>query len=68
MRRRYELESVQELVIRAAEVIRSSKPFVVDGGKRNCLVCDRMFTLTQAADHATTPCHTYDAERRRGKL
>jgi hypothetical protein len=33
------------------------KVFVVVGGKRRCLICDGMFTPTQAANHATAPCY-----------
>jgi len=32
------------------------KVFVVVGGMRRCLVCDRVFAPTQAAKHATVPC------------
>jgi len=32
------------------------KVFVVVGGKRKCLICDDVFTPTQAANHATTMC------------
>ncbi len=30
------------------------KVFVVVGGMRRCLICDGMFTPTQAANHAAT--------------
>jgi hypothetical protein len=33
------------------------KVFVVVGGMRRCLVCDRVFTPTHASKHATTPCY-----------
>jgi hypothetical protein len=33
------------------------KVFVVVGGKRRCLICDGVFTLTQAANHAIVPCY-----------
>jgi hypothetical protein len=33
------------------------KVFEVVGGKRRCLVCEGMFTPTQAANHATTICY-----------
>ena len=33
------------------------KVFVVVRGMRRCLICDRVFTPRQAADHAETPCH-----------
>lgn len=32
------------------------KVIVVVGGKRKCLICDGVFTPTQAAEHATAPC------------
>lgn len=38
------------------------KVFVVVGGKRQCLVCDGLFTRQGAAVHATSLCHPYDAE------
>ena len=33
-----------------------SKVFTVVGGKRKCLICDGMFSPTQAANHAATIC------------
>jgi hypothetical protein len=33
------------------------KVFVVVCGMRRCLICERMFTPKQTADHAETPCH-----------
>ena len=33
------------------------KVLVVVGGKRKCLICDGIFTPTQAANHARTPCY-----------
>lgn len=34
------------------------KVFLVVGKDvRKCLVCDEVFTLKQAADHAATPCY-----------
>lgn len=39
------------------------KVFVVVGDKRKCVVCDRVFTTTQAANHATTLCCPSSEER-----
>jgi len=33
------------------------KVFVVIRGIRRCLICDCAFTPTEAADHASAPCH-----------
>jgi hypothetical protein len=33
------------------------KVFVVVGSMRRCLICERVFTPPQAAEHAATPCH-----------
>ena len=33
------------------------KVFVVTCGMRRCLICDGVFTPTQAANHATTFCY-----------
>jgi hypothetical protein len=32
------------------------KVFEVVGERRKCLICERVFTPTQAANHATAPC------------
>ena len=32
------------------------KVFLVVGSMRRCLICDGVFTPTQASEHATTPC------------
>lgn len=32
------------------------KVFVVVGGKRRCLICERIFTPTEAAAHAVAVC------------
>ncbi len=40
------------------------KVFVVVGGKRRCLICDGMFTPTQAANHAAIPCYPCIDQRR----
>jgi len=40
------------------------KVFVVVGARRRCLVCGESFTPTEAANHATAPCHTRDAGRK----
>jgi hypothetical protein len=47
------------------------KIFIVVGGRgRKCLICDGMFTPTQAASHATTVCYpsSADSERDEGTL
>ena len=46
------------------------KVFVVVGSMRRCLICDGMFTPTQAANHATIPCcpNNPDAEQDKGTL
>lgn len=33
------------------------KVFIVVRGMRRCLICERVFTPSEAADHATTPCY-----------
>lgn len=42
------------------EVVR--KIFVVVGGKRKCLICEGMFSQTQAANHAPTLCYPSSQE------
>ena len=37
------------------------KVFVVTCGMRRCLICDGVFTPTQAANHATTFCYPQEA-------
>jgi hypothetical protein len=32
------------------------KVFVVVRGMRRCLICERMFIPSEAAEHAATPC------------
>jgi hypothetical protein len=32
------------------------KVFVAVRGMRRCLICERVFTPTEAAEHATAPC------------
>jgi hypothetical protein len=39
------------------------KLFVVVGGKRKCLICDGVFTPSQAANHAIVPCKTHGTGR-----
>ena len=45
-----------ESSLNEASQIEIGKVFVVVGGKRKCLICDGVFTPTQAAEHATAPC------------
>jgi hypothetical protein len=35
------------------------KVFEVVGERRKCLICERMFTPTQAANHSTTLCYPH---------
>jgi hypothetical protein len=46
------------------------KGFVVVSGRRKCLICDGIFTPTQAANHATTLCYPSgkDSEQDGGTL
>jgi hypothetical protein len=46
------------------------KVFEVVGERRKCLICERMFTPMQAANHATTICYptSADSERDEGTL
>ncbi len=46
------------------------KVFVVVSGKRKCLICDGVFTPTQAANHAMTICFptSTDSEQGEGTL
>jgi hypothetical protein len=37
------------------------KVFVVTCGIRRCLICDRVFTPTRAANHATNLCYPLSA-------
>jgi hypothetical protein len=39
------------------------KVFVVVGGKRRCLVCEKLFPPEEAAAHATAPCSAVVIER-----
>jgi len=39
------------------------KVFVAIRGERRCLICNDVFTLRQAARHATEPCDTQNVGR-----
>ena len=39
------------------EIEMVGKVFVVVGGNRKCLICDGLFTVKQASNHAPAPCY-----------
>ena len=43
------------------------KVFVVVRGMRRCLICENVFTPTEAAEHAATPCYPSSAEPKQDK-
>lgn len=43
------------------------KVFVVVGSKRKCLICDGIFTPTQAANHTVTICVPPTSQCRTGR-
>jgi hypothetical protein len=42
------------------------KVFVVVRGMRRCLICESVFTPTEAAKHAATPCYPPTKGREQG--
>jgi hypothetical protein len=34
------------------------KVFIVVRGMRRCLICDRVFTPSETAEHASVPCYS----------
>lgn len=48
--------------MKQSQIEKVGKIFVVVGGMRRCLICDGMFTPTQAANHAATTCFPTSAD------
>ena len=45
----------------------AGKVFVVVSGKRKCLICDGVFTPTQAVNHAVTICFPTSTDSEQGE-